>query len=51
MVVIRCTTFERIGPTFERKKSYVWAQKNPRLSAFYFSYLPEREKEIVIKIW
>jgi hypothetical protein len=34
----RCTTFERIGPTFERKKSYVWAQKNPRLSAFYLSY-------------
>ena len=32
-------TFERIGPTFERKKSYVWAQKNPRLSAFYRSYL------------
>ena len=43
MFLWRCTTFERIGPTFERKKSYVWAQKNPRLSAFYRSYLPEKK--------
>ena len=24
--------------------SYIWAQKNPRLSAFYHSYLPEKKK-------
>ena len=44
----RCMTFERIGPTFEYKKSYAWAQKNPRLSAFYLSYLPEKNKFIDI---
>jgi hypothetical protein len=46
--------FERIGPTFERKKSYVWAQKKIHDWAHFtlaIYYLPEKKKEIIIKIW
>ena len=38
--VSRCTTFEHIAPTFERKKSYIWAQKKSTI---------EREKKPTIK--